>query len=167
MPGHGDKMRSLVVATDGTIASGDFSGEIRLWDGGSGTGTGGSGSGTNGSEAGTGGQAGAFRKTLARQGTMVGSLSFSPDGTLLSSCGQNCRGTYGFVYDLASGREIVRYSTISSSPRRSARMGAGRRPAVSMERSTSLRKFRPCVNFAGMSGELCSTVMKKLQRASG
>jgi WD40 repeat protein len=110
MPGHGDKMRSLVVATDGTIASGDFSGEIRLWDGGSGTGTGGSGSGTNGSEAGTGGQAGAFRKTLARQGTMVGSLSFSPDGkTLLSSCGQNCRGTYGFVYDLASGRGIVRY----------------------------------------------------------
>ena len=33
MPGHGDKVRSLAVAPDGTIASGDCSGEIRLWDG--------------------------------------------------------------------------------------------------------------------------------------
>ena len=33
MPGHGDKVRSLAVAPDGTIASGDVSGEIRLWDG--------------------------------------------------------------------------------------------------------------------------------------
>ncbi|MGB8736265.1 MAG: PDZ domain-containing protein, partial [Rhodomicrobium sp.] len=33
MPGHGDKVRSLAVAPDGAIASGDISGEIRLWDG--------------------------------------------------------------------------------------------------------------------------------------
>ena len=32
MTGHGDKVRSLAVAPDGTIASGDWSGEIRLWD---------------------------------------------------------------------------------------------------------------------------------------
>ena len=32
MTGHGDKVRSLAVAPDGTIASGDVSGEIRLWD---------------------------------------------------------------------------------------------------------------------------------------
>ena len=32
MTGHGDKVFSLAVAPDGTIASGDGSGEIRLWD---------------------------------------------------------------------------------------------------------------------------------------
>ena len=32
MTGHGDKVRSIAVAPDGTIASGDESGEIRLWD---------------------------------------------------------------------------------------------------------------------------------------
>ena len=32
MTGHGDKVQSLAVALDGTIASGDWSGEIRLWD---------------------------------------------------------------------------------------------------------------------------------------
>ena len=33
MTGHGDKIYALAVAPDGTIASGDESGEIRLWDG--------------------------------------------------------------------------------------------------------------------------------------
>ena len=32
MTGHGDKVLSLALAPDGTIASGDASGEIRLWD---------------------------------------------------------------------------------------------------------------------------------------
>ena len=74
MTGHGDKVRSLAVAPDGTIASGDHSGEIRLWDSGSG--------------AGASGRDGRFLRVLARQGTAVGSLSFSPDGKLLlSGCG--------------------------------------------------------------------------------
>ena len=63
MTGHGDKVRSLAVAPDGTIASGDWSGEIRLWDG----------------------RDGRFLRMLARQRTAVGSLSFSPDGKLLLS----------------------------------------------------------------------------------
>ena len=54
MTGHGDKVRSLAVAPDGTIASGDDSGEIRLWDG--------------GRDA-----HGRFLRILARQGTEVGS----------------------------------------------------------------------------------------------
>ena len=45
MEGHGDRISSLSVAPDNTIASGDWSGEIRLWDG----------------------RTGAFRKVLARQ----------------------------------------------------------------------------------------------------
>ena len=63
MTGHGEQVRSLAVAPDGTIASGDLSGEIRLWDG----------------------RDGRFLRTLARQGTVVGSLSFSPDGRRLLS----------------------------------------------------------------------------------
>ena len=87
MPGHGDQVVSLAVASDGTIASGDWSGEIRLWDG----------------------ETGAFRKTLARQQTAVGSLSFSADGeTLLSGTG-GPGGNECHVYDVASGREIVTY----------------------------------------------------------
>jgi WD40 repeat protein len=88
MPGHGDTVQSLAVAPDGTIASGDGSGEIRLWDG----------------------RTGAFRRTLASQGTSVSSLSFSPDGkTLMSGFGQGS-GFDCHVYDLASGQEIVSYS---------------------------------------------------------
>ena len=64
MTGHGDKVRSLAVAPDGTIASGDRSGEIRLWDR---------------------ARRARFLRILARQGTAVGSLSFSPDGKLLLS----------------------------------------------------------------------------------
>ena len=91
MRGHGDKVRSLAIAPDGTIASGDWSGEIRLWDG----------------------KTGAFRKTLARQPTEVGSLSFSRDGSrLLSGISKTSADSnpYGAkVFDVASGREIVTY----------------------------------------------------------
>ena len=92
MTGHGDKVQSLAVAPDGTIASGDRSGEIRLWD--------------------SAGRDGRFLRVLARQGTAVGSLSFSPDGKLLlSSCGQHCNDVYGGkVYDIASGKEIATYT---------------------------------------------------------
>jgi WD40 repeat protein len=83
MKGHADKVESLAIAPGGTIASGDWSGEIRLWNG----------------------RTGAFLQTLARQGTDVGSLSFSPDGkTLLSSCGQRqpCEDR---VFDVSTGRQ--------------------------------------------------------------
>jgi WD40 repeat protein len=91
MKGHADKVRSLAIARDGTIASGDRSGEIRLWNG----------------------ETGAFLRTLARQRTFVGSLSFSPDGkTLLSgiakvSADSNPYGAH--VFDVATGRELVTY----------------------------------------------------------
>jgi WD40 repeat protein len=63
MKGHADRVRSLAMAPDGTIASGDQSGEIRLWDG----------------------RTGAFLRTLTRQRGSARSLSFSPDGkTFLS-----------------------------------------------------------------------------------
>ena len=89
MTGHADKVRSLAVAPDGTIASGDASGEIRLWDG----------------------RDGRFLRVLARQGTIVGSLSFSPDGKLLlSGAGEGRGGNNCHVYDIASGKEIATYT---------------------------------------------------------
>ncbi len=88
LTGHGDKVRSLAVAPDGTIASGDWSGEIRLWDG-----------------------DGNFLRILARQGTVVGSLSFSPDGKLLLSGDGAAHGPWPLhVYDVASGKEVVTYT---------------------------------------------------------
>ena len=87
MTGHGDKVSSLAVALNGTIASGDATGEIRLWDG----------------------RDGRFLRILARQGTVVGSLSFSPDGKLLLS-GVGTVPTNCHVYDIASGKEIVTYT---------------------------------------------------------
>jgi WD40 repeat protein len=91
MKGHADKVLAVAVARGGTVASGNISGEIRLWDG----------------------RTGAFLRTLARQGTVVGSLSFSPDGkTLLSgiskvSADGNSYGAH--VFDVASGRELITY----------------------------------------------------------
>ena len=87
MLGHGDKVSSLAVASDGTIASGDASGEIRLWDG----------------------KTGAFRKVLARLGMGASGLSISADGRLLLSGIINAPATC-HVYDLVSGREIATYS---------------------------------------------------------
>ncbi len=87
MTGHGDTVMSLAVAVDGTIASGDSNGEIRLWDG----------------------KTGAFRKVLVQRKTEVGSLSFSPDGkTLLSGVGRGV-GNDCNAYDVASGQETVAY----------------------------------------------------------
>ena len=65
MTGHGEVQGLAISPKDGSIASGDVSGEIRLWDGGT----------------------GAFIKVLAKQKAEAGSLSFSPDGRLLLSAG--------------------------------------------------------------------------------
>lgn len=93
MRGHkGDIDRALAVrASDGMIASGDASGEIRLWDG----------------------KTGQLLQTLANQGSSVGPLRFSPDGKqLLSVCEiRKCDGKYGgHVWDVATGNLIVTYA---------------------------------------------------------
>ncbi len=92
MAGHGDKVYRLAVAPDGTVASGDISGTILLWDG----------------------RDGRLLRTLAKNKTGVGSLRFSLDGKLLvATCGMGgCFGpqAHADVYDLASGQVAVTYS---------------------------------------------------------
>jgi WD40 repeat protein len=86
-----EKVRSLAVSSDGTIASGDRAGEIRLWNG----------------------ETGAFLRTLAHQQTLIGSLSFSPDGKILLSgiakitADDNPYGAN--VYDVATGNTLTAY----------------------------------------------------------
>jgi WD40 repeat protein len=79
--------RALAVRTaDSMIASGDATGEIRLWDG----------------------RTGKFLRTLANQGGAVGQLRFSPDGTrLLSTCSdRGCNHTQ-HVWKVATGKSMV------------------------------------------------------------
>ena len=76
MTGHDDKVYSLAVAPDGTIASGDSSAK--------------SGCGTRG--GGQAGAMGAFCAYWPGRGRSVGSLSFSPDGKLLLSGVRSKRG---------------------------------------------------------------------------
>ncbi len=90
MSGHGDKVNTLAISADGTIASGDYSGEIRLWNG----------------------ETGAFIKSM-RQPTMVGSLAFSPDGQRILSAISKVRtdkNPYGAnVFDVATGKQRLAY----------------------------------------------------------
>jgi WD40 repeat protein len=96
--GHSASVVSLAVASDGTIASGDESGEIRLWGPGSMY----------------------YRRSqlpdvpsrvLARQGSSADNLGFSPDGKTLLACAGGAPGGHGCqIYDLASGQAIVTYS---------------------------------------------------------
>ncbi len=90
MTGHGAQVYSLAVAPDGIVASGDWSGEIRLWEA----------------------RDGRFLRILARQeGTRVGSLSFSPDGKLLLSGNAAAIGPFPLhVYDIATGKEMATYT---------------------------------------------------------
>jgi WD40 repeat protein len=104
MTGHGDKVQSLAVAPDGAIVSGDWSGEIRMWDPGSMSGTG------SRSSSRTGGAMTIPSKVLARQEAAVRSLGVSPDGKRLLSGAHVRPPLLCHVYDLASGREIVTYS---------------------------------------------------------
>jgi WD40 repeat protein len=90
MTGHTkDIDRGVTVrATDGIIASGDTTGEIRFWDG----------------------RTGEFLKVFANQGGPVGQLRFSLDGTrLLSTCRyRGCLQTQ-FLWDTATGKQIFTY----------------------------------------------------------
>jgi WD40 repeat protein len=91
MPGHGNKVNKIAIAPDGTIASGDVSGTILLWDG----------------------HDGRLLRTLVKIKTGVGSLNFSLDGKLLTTtCGMGgCFGSqaHAHVYDVASGRLAITY----------------------------------------------------------
>ncbi len=90
MAGHGDKVQRLAVAPDGTIASGDVSGAILLWDG----------------------RDGRFLRKLTQNKTGVGSLNFSLDGKLLlATCGRGgCAVAPSYLYDARSGQVAVTYS---------------------------------------------------------
>jgi WD40 repeat protein len=129
MTGHPDKVSALAVSREGTVASGDDSGEIRLWDGKTGT----------------------FLRTLARQ-TNVGALSFSPDGKiLLSSCGQGhpCEDR---VFDVSTGRlltthkiddSIVLATAISSDGRWAATGGGNNHEIHIWDLKTGKRRAGP------------------------
>ncbi len=73
-------------ATDGIIASGDATGEIRFWDG----------------------RTGDFLRAFANQGGPVGQLRFSRDGKrLLSTCRyRGCLQTQ-FVWDIGHGQAAL------------------------------------------------------------
>jgi WD40 repeat protein len=89
MKGHTHSVRALSVrSSDSMIASGDVTGEIRLWDG----------------------RGGQYLRTLTNQHAQIGNLTFSPDGKSLLS-------TVGFagpkiqrVWEVATGKELVAYS---------------------------------------------------------
>jgi WD40 repeat protein len=129
MKGHADRVFVLAIASGGTIASGDDSGEIRLWNG----------------------ETGAYLRTLAQQGTVVGSLSFSPDGkTLLSSTGAGTGECH--VWDVATGRELVTYrehdniviATAISADGRWAATGGGANHAIHIwDLKTGKRRAAP------------------------
>jgi WD40 repeat protein len=90
MQGHGNKVLSLAVSRDGIIASGDLSGEIRLWDG----------------------QTGRLLRVLGNQQSWVGALSFSPGGDLLlSTCGGGppCAANPQTVWDVRAGQKLTAY----------------------------------------------------------
>jgi WD40 repeat protein len=88
MTGHREKIFALAVSpVDGTIATGGYDHTIRLWDG----------------------TTGRFLRIVGNQPTIVGTLSFSPDGKwLLSGTG----GTQDFnchLWEVATGREHITY----------------------------------------------------------
>jgi WD40 repeat protein len=92
MQGHTKVIgRALAIrSSDSMIASGDATGEIRLWDG----------------------TTGRYLRTLTNQGGLVGSLRFSTDGMwLLSACGYGggCNHTQR-VWMVATGKELVAYA---------------------------------------------------------
>ena len=94
MKGHNDKVRSLtIVPRDGAIVSGDRHGGILLWDG----------------------KTGAFQKEIAKQGGVVGSLRFSPDGRhFLATCGYSgCDYTQRY-HETASGKVVTAYTKLNN-----------------------------------------------------
>jgi WD40 repeat protein len=96
MRGHAKAItRALAVRSqDSLIASGDDSGEIRLWEG----------------------KTGRPLRILGSQGDHVGSLRFSLDGNrLLSTCGYKSCGLSQRVWNVASGENALVYTRHTSS----------------------------------------------------
>ena len=90
MTGHGDKVQSLAMSPDGTVASGDWSGEIWLWDA----------------------RDGKFLRTLRTPSTGVGSLSFSADGRLLLAASGSVAGKdTATIYDTLSWKQVSNYTS--------------------------------------------------------
>ena len=86
--GHKDKVVALALAPNrDLIASGGWDGEIRLWDA----------------------VTGRLRTSLGNQGSMVGALSFTPDGRkLISTCrgGPPCRTRPQIVWDVETRQRL-------------------------------------------------------------
>ena len=93
---HRDNVLSVTVAPDGSVASGDWEGAIRLWDL-----PGWAAGGCNGVPS---------IRMWASQGQAAAALSISPDGKwLLTGNGGNYFGSECHVYDLASGERRLTY----------------------------------------------------------
>ncbi|MEM7775186.1 MAG: PDZ domain-containing protein [Pseudomonadota bacterium] len=93
--GHDREVHRVTVAPDGTIASGDRTGEIRIW---------------SASDAQSGQpEIPARRSLLFKQPGGIGSLAFSPDSKrLLSTCGSGtCARQRQIVWNLTTGEQIV------------------------------------------------------------
>ena len=90
LAGHKDRVSAIAVSPmDGIIASGDWSGEIRLWDG----------------------STGAPLRTLAKQRAPVHALRISPNGRFLLSAEEFGDWVYGArVWELATGKEVHAYA---------------------------------------------------------
>lgn len=89
--GHRDHIDTISVSGDGTVATGDDSGEIRLWPASA------LATVTNGARI--------TDSFIFQHRGNVGSLSFSPDGrALVATCGQQCKSDYRpHLFDVATG----------------------------------------------------------------
>ena len=88
MTGHRDKIFALAVSpADGTIATAGYDRTVRLWDG----------------------RTGQFLRIVANQQTIVGTVSFSPDGRWLLTGTGGTRDFNCHVWEVATGREQVTY----------------------------------------------------------
>jgi WD40 repeat protein len=88
MIGHREKIFALAVSpVDGTIATGGYDRTVRLWDG----------------------RTGQFLRIVANQQTIVGTVSFSPDGRWLITGTGGTRDFDCHVWEVATGREHLTY----------------------------------------------------------
>ena len=88
MTGHRDKIFALAVSpVDGTIATAGYDRTVRLWDG----------------------RTGRFLRIVANQQTIIGTVSFSPDGRWLLTGTGGTRDFDCHVWEVATGKERVTY----------------------------------------------------------
>ena len=88
LEGHKDHVRSISIASDGTIASGSRDTEIRLWDG----------------------ATGQLKRTLTTPSVGIGKVVFSPDGRrLLATSGTVSGQDTGTVWDTSTWSPLASY----------------------------------------------------------